>query len=321
MAPGRGRRGVLNWRAMNATTSAGGPAPPRRLSLVLHPRRDVGEAVERVRSWAAAAGVALACADDPRLPSEVERRDEASLAHDADLVLALGGDGTMLGALRLAAPLGIPVLGANLGRLGYLTEVDGEHLGDALDALAEGSFAVERRFALRATWTQDGALNSRVAYNDVVLSRVPGHGQAALGLSVDGQLLVRYASDGVIAATPSGSTAYSFAAGGPIVSPQTRAMIVTPDAPHGLFNRAVVLGDDESLGIEVLPSSAPVALEVDGRLLAEVQPGWSMEVAPEPQPALVVRLGSAGFAERARRKLGITDPAALADFDLAGHQR
>jgi NAD+ kinase len=174
---------------------------------------------------------------------------------------------------------------------------------------------------LLARWVQDGAHREHVAFNDVVLSRVPGRGQALLALSVDGQLLVRYASDGVIAATPAGSTAYSYAAGGPIVSPQTRAMIVTPDAPHGLFNRAVVLGDDECLGVEVLLSSAPVAVEVDGRLLVEAQAGWNVEVTPNPYPALVVRLGSAGFAERARRKLGITDPAALADYDLAGHER
>ena len=106
---------------------------------------------------------------------------------------------------------------------------------------------------LRATWGPDRV--EHVAFNDVVLSRVPGRGQALLALSVDGQLLVRYASDGVIAATPAGSTAYSYAAGGPIVSPQTRAMIVTPDAPHGLFNRAVVLGAEERLGVEVLPTA------------------------------------------------------------------
>ena len=174
---------------------------------------------------------------------------------------------------------------------------------------------------LRARWQQDGARREHVAFNDVVLSRVPGRGQALLALHVDGQLLVRYASDGVIAATPAGSTAYSYAAGGPIVSPQTRAMIVTPDAPHGLFNRAVVLGDEESLGVEVLPSSAPVAVEVDGQLLVQAEPGWKVEVTPNPWSALVVRLGSAGFAERARRKLGITDPAALANFDFAGHER
>jgi NAD+ kinase len=306
---------------MSATTPVRHLAPPRRLSLVLHPRRDVRAAIECVSRWAETTGVELAGLDDPRMPDAIRRCDEAGLARACDLVLALGGDGTMLGALRLAAPLGVPVLGVNLGRLGYLTEVDGEYLPEALQAIAGGAFAVEERFVLLAAWRQDSRLREEVAYNDVVLSRVPGRGQAALALAVDGQLLVRYASDGVIAATPAGSTAYSFAAGGPLVSPQTRAMVVTPDAPHGLFNRAVVLGDDERLGVEVLPSSAPVALEVDGRLLTQVEPGWSMEVTSNPSPALVIRLGSAGFAERARRKLGITDPAALADFDLAGHER
>jgi NAD+ kinase len=306
---------------MSATTPVALSDPPRRLSLVLHPRRDVRAAIECVTRWAGRNGIELAGLDDPRLPDGVPRCDEAGLARACDLVLALGGDGTMLGALRLAAPLGVPVLGVNLGRLGYLTEVDGERLPEALQAIADGAFGVEERFVLLAAWREDGRLRQQAAYNDVVLSRVPGRGQAALALSVDGQLLVRYASDGVIAATPAGSTAYSFAAGGPLVSPQTRAMIVTPDAAHGLFNRAVVLGDDERLGVEVLPSSAPVALEVDGQLLTQVEPGWSMEVVPNPRSALVIRLGSAGFAERARRKLGITDPAGLADFDLAGHER
>jgi NAD+ kinase len=209
------------------------------------------------------------------------------------------------------------VLGANLGSVGYLTEVGGDRLPDALDALAAGRFAVEERFALTATWCDNGRARERVAYNDVVLSRVPRHGQARLGLSVDGELLVRYASDGVIAATPLGSTGYSFAAGGPMVSPQTRALVVTPDAPLGLFNRSVILGHDERLGIEVLPASAPVALEVDGQLMARATAGWRMEVALTAAPALVVQLGAAGFAARARRKLPITDGAAVADLGLA----
>jgi NAD+ kinase len=306
---------------MDATAPARATAAPRRVSLVLHPRRDVASAVTFVEEWAHGAGVELAAVEDERLPGSVRRCGQSELARECDLVLALGGDGTMLGAIRLAAPLGVPVLGVNLGRLGYLTEVDGEKLPKALKAVGAGAFAIEERSALSATWEEDGEPRERVAYNDVVLSRVPGRGQAALGLRVDGQLLVRYASDGVIAATPAGSTAYSFAAGGPIVSPQTSAMIVTPDAPHGLFNRAVVLGDDERLGIEVLPTSAPLAVEVDGQLITQVEPGWSIEVALAAQPALVVRLGEAGFAERARRKLGITDPAGLADFDLATHER
>jgi NAD+ kinase len=306
---------------MTVTPPAGPSAPPRRLSLVLHPRRDVTAAVRLVCEWAQQTGVMLSGPEDERFLPIVEPRPASDLARESDMFLALGGDGTFLGALRLAAPAGVPVLGVNLGRLGYLTEVDGKLLPTALRALATAEFTVEERFALKASWREDGLAREHVAYNDVVLSRVPGHGQAALGLSVDGELLVRYASDGVIAATPVGSTGYSFAAGGPIVSPRTRAMVVTPDAPHGLFNRAVVLGDDEALGVEVLPTSAPVALEADGQLMTQVQPGWRMQIMPNPWSALVVRLGSTGFAERARRKLGITDPAALADFDLAGHER
>jgi NAD+ kinase len=204
--------------------------------------------------------------------------------------------------------------------VGYLTEVGGDQLADALQALAAGSFAIEERFALTVTWRERERERERVAYNDVVLSRVPRHGQARLGLSVDGELLVRYASDGVIAATPLGSTGYSFAAGGPLISPQTRAMVVTPDAPHGAFNRSVVLGHGERLAIAVLPASAPVSLEIDGQLMTRAQPGWLIAVAPAATPALVVRLGSAGFAERARRKLLITDAAAVADLGLTRQQ-
>jgi NAD+ kinase len=164
-------------------------------------------------------------------------------------------------------------------------------------------------------------VDAQIAYNDVVVTRVPGRGQAALGLRIDGELLVRYASDGVIVATPQGSTAYAFAAGGPLVSPRAKGMIVMPDAPHGLFNRAVVLAEGERLGIEVLRTSAPVSIERDGRLLGHADAGATLEILAHPNAARVMRVHSGGFAERARRKLGITDPAGLADFDLAGHER
>src|SRR5258705_7857584 len=167
---------------MSATTPVGLSDPPRRLSLVLHPRRDVRAAIDCVTRWAGTNGIELAALDDPRMPDAVPRCDEAGLARACDLVLALGGDGTMLGALRLAAPLGVPVLGVNLGRLGYLTEVDGERLPEALQAIADGAFGVEQRFVLLAAWRQDGQLREEAAYNDVVLSRVPGRGQAALAL-------------------------------------------------------------------------------------------------------------------------------------------
>jgi NAD+ kinase len=292
----------------------------RSLALVLRPERDLDRALEQVRAWATSEGVELFGAEgDPRLPEGIAHRPEAALADGCGAVLALGGDGTMLGAMRVAAPQGVPVLGVNLGRLGYLTEVDAAHLGRALLALGRGEYTIEPRTGLALAPREGQA--GQVAYNDVVLTRVPGRGQAALALRIDGELLVRYASDGVIAATPQGSTAYAFAAGGPLVSPRAQGMIVMPDAPHGLFNRAVVLAEGERLGIEVLPTSAPVSIERDGRLLGHAEPGARLEILAHPNAARVVRVQPGGFAERARRKLGITDPAGLADFDLAGHER
>jgi NAD+ kinase len=292
----------------------------QHVAVVLRPERDLHQALEEIRVWAAETGVALVGAEgDPRLPEGVARRPEASLAAGCDVVLALGGDGTMLGGLRVAAPHGVPVLGINLGTLGYLTEVDAAHLPGALSALRAGKYAIEERTGLALA--PGNGVEAQIAYNDVVLSRVPGRGQAALGLRIDGELLVRYASDGVIAATPQGSTAYAFAAGGPLVSPRAQGMIVMPDAPHGLFNRAVVLAEGERLGIEVLATSAPVSIERDGQLLGHAEPGASVQILAHPHAASVVRVHAGGFAERARRKLGITDAAGLADFDLAGHER
>lgn len=296
------------------------PIPVRTLGLALRPERDLADALGQVFAWAEDHEVGLVGVEgDARLHDAVARRPEALLAEDCDVVLALGGDGTMLGALRVAAPHWVPVLGVNLGTLGYLTEVDATHLHGALAALQRGAYTIERRSGLILAAREDIA--AQAAYNDVVLTRVPGRGQAALALYVDGELLARYASDGVITATPQGSTAYAFAAGGPLVSPRAHGMIVMPDAPAGLFNRAVVLADGESLGIQVLPTSAPVSIERDGQLLGHAEPGARLEITVRPAAARVVRVHPGGFAERARRKLGITDPAGLADFDLAGHER
>jgi NAD+ kinase len=252
----------------------------RRIGLVLRPQCDLRDPLQQIERWAEEVGVALVGVDsDERLPASIERASEQILAVGCDAVLALGGDGTMLAALALAAPRAVPALGINLGRLGYLAEVDYEHLDRALTALGKGDYFVEGRAALVLRPMADADLKTAHGFNDVVFSRVPGRGQAALELRVDDELLVRYSSDGVIVATAQGSTAYSFAAGGPLVSPRASGMIITPDAPHGLFNRSVVVTEHEHLTVELLPGAA-VSVEVDGRLW--VMPSAALNSACPP---------------------------------------
>jgi NAD+ kinase len=291
--------------------------PIHRAGLILRPARDLREVIDKVVGWGAGAGIdVIGLSDETRLPASVKRLTAAELPAACDVVLALGGDGTILGALRLAAPAGVPVLGVNLGTLGFLAELDAAHLEHGLRALQSGGYRVEGRTAMALNPVRAARAATTVAYNDVVLSRVPGRGQANLGLRIDGELLARYSSDGIIVATPQGSTAYSFAAGGPLISPRAHGMVLTPDAPHGLFNRSVVLAEHERLDVEVLASSAPVSLELDGQLLDTLEPGAMLEILALPDTAKVVRVQPGGFADRARRKLGITDPAGLADHDV-----
>jgi NAD+ kinase len=201
----------------------------RSVGLVLHPQRDSAEAVEAVLGWATRKEITvfgiedeirrLNCAAVPVTAEELGRR--------CDLVVSLGGDGTMLRAMRLADRQRAPVLGVNLGKLGFLAEVDVPDLPGALSAIDSEQFTIEPRLAI------DGALGAQAitAFNDVAVVRVPGQGSAMVAVHVDGEPFVSYACDAVVVATPTGSTAYSFSAGGPIVSPAVEALLVTPAAP------------------------------------------------------------------------------------------
>jgi NAD kinase len=177
-----------------------------------------------------------------------------------DLVVSLGGDGTMLRAVRLADRQRAPVLGVNLGKLGFLAEVDVPNLPGALAAIDSKQFILESRRAI------DGALGARAitAFNDVAAFRVPGQGSAMVAVHVDGQPFVSYACDAVVVATPTDSTACGFSAGGPIVSPAVEALLVTPAAPHSAYNRGVVISAQDTVTLEILASSGRLAVKVDG---------------------------------------------------------
>jgi NAD+ kinase len=279
------------------------------VGLVLHPDRDCGGAVGSVLDWAARREIEvlgvdteirrLACTATPVSTEEMRRR--------ADLIVSLGGDGTMLRAMRLADGQRFPVLGVNLGKLGFLAEVDVPDLPGALSAIDSHQFSTEPRLAVDAM-IGDRAIT---AFNDIVFVRFPGQRTAAVAVRAEGGHFVSYAADAIVVATPTGSTAYSFSAGGPIVSPAVEALVVTPVAPHSAYNRGLVLSPDERLALEVLPGSGPLAVEADGNVSANVIPGDRISLLPRPGAAHVVRLGRTTFYERARRKLRLTDSAEL----------
>ncbi|MHB9863508.1 NAD(+)/NADH kinase [Streptomyces sp. YIM S03343] len=277
------------------------------VGLVLHPERTCAPTVEAVVGWSRARGTKVLglAAEVARIGCEAIPVEAEEMATSADLMISLGGDGTMLRAMRLATAGHAPVLGVNVGRLGFLAEVDIPELPAALDAIDAHRFTVENRSGVHARF----GTAQETALNDVVLVRSPGHKSAAVAVRVQGEPFVAYTADAVVVATPTGSTAYSFSAGGPIVSPNAEGLLITPVAPHAAFNRSVFLSSGERLDLEVLPHSGDLAVEADGLLAGHVAPGDSVQVTMLPAAARVVRLGHTTFYQRAQRKLRLTGSA------------
>jgi NAD+ kinase len=284
------------------------------VGLVLHPKRDSAEAVQAILRWAETRDIPVY-----GLKEEVTRLNCAAigvsdqeLARRSELIVSLGGDGTMLRAMRLTDRTNASILGVNLGKLGFLAEVDVPDLPAALSAIDAHEYTIEPRLAIDATFGEHRV----TAFNDAVVVRVPGNGGSALvAVNVAGHPFVSYAADAVIVATPTGSTAYSFSAGGPIVHPALEALLLTPASPHSPYNRGFVLSVDDEVALELLPSSGRLAIEVDGQVQGYAVPGDRLELRARPGAARVVRLGRTTFYQRARRKLRLTDSAEISDGD------
>jgi NAD+ kinase len=281
-----------------------------RIGLVLHPVRNCGGAVGQVAAWTSTHDVELvaAAADVERLGLRgVTPVDLEELAGSVDGLIALGGDGTLLGAMRLVAAKPVPVLGVNFGRLGFLTEVEARALDGPLTAMAEGRSTIEPRSCLVVR----GPGWEAVAFNDVVLARVPGQGQVEGVLSVAGRRYGRYRCDSLIAATPMGSTAYNYAAGGPVMSPGAAGVLVTPSAPMSGISRTVVVGPGEPLSLEI--TGGRPAMEVDGVYSGECAVGDVIDVTTRPDAGLLVRIDDSLAADRSRVKLSLLDLPLLPD--------
>lgn len=300
---------------MAPTVSWVHPGSVGRLGLVVHPSRDTVEQAQLVQRWAADHGKTVIGlrTDATRLPQGVETVGEREFAETVDAVVSLGGDGTMLGALRLVVGRKVPVLGVNLGHLGFLVELEPRELPGALERIAVGDFTVEPHLCLRTQLRAGSEHREAVAFNDIALARTPGKGTVTAALSVADQRIGYLRGDAVVLSTPTGSTAYSYAAGGPVVSPGADALLVTPVAPMSGINRPIVLGVDEPVRLELLEKSGPPTVEIDGIASGELPPGSVIEVRAEREAGYVIRLDAAGHGRRSRVKLSLLDLPLLPD--------
>jgi NAD+ kinase len=287
----------------------------QKVGVVVHPGRPPAvELGKLLAEWAGEHGIELRTLVSERgcIGEDVPCVEPEDFAPGLNLVVAVGGDGTLLRALGMVLTEQVPALGVNAGRLGFLAEVEPHDLGAALDAVWAGRYRVERRTTLEARVLVDGRqIAEDLAVNDVVLEKAARERLAAVAVSLGdgGGPFARYAADGVMVASPTGSTAYSFSAGGPIVSPRLDALLLTPIAPHMVFNRSLVLHPDEAVHMEVLPDN-PVIESVDGRPARELPPGAVVEVRRGRYDALLVRIGRADFYRLVRSKFRLADPAA-----------
>jgi NAD+ kinase len=283
----------------------------RRVALVVHPARPVDGALETLTRWAAAHGV-----DVVQLAVDGDRhRDVAPLGtvEDGDLVVAVGGDGTVLAALRAAAAKGAPVLGVACGSLGALTAVAAEQLADKLGRVWDGEWTARSLPALSIR-SADG--RQEWAANDFVVVR-RGAGQLVADVAVDDELYARVAGDGVVVATALGSSAYSMAAGGPVLAAGTAAFVVTPLAMHGGSAPPLVVPGDAVVSVEVRPGFAGFDVEIDGR--QRVGEARRFELALHPDKLTLVTFGTAGrgLSGLRERRLITDSPRVLARDDRA----
>ncbi len=229
--------------------------------------------------------------------------DLKSLRHAVDLLLVFGGDGTMLGVARQAAGSPTPILGINIGGLGFLTAVPSTGLEEALDHLWRGEYRLEPRTLLEAE-AHCGQRRLRLsALNDLVVSRVHTARLIELEVSVDGDPVTRYRCDGLILSTPTGSTAYSLAAGGAVIFPTARVIALTPISPHTLSNRSLILPHTSIVRVTSCSASGSTLLSADGQITTELGEGDTVVIRQSPRSVQLVHLADSSFFQALRHKL------------------
>ena len=269
-------------------------------------QESIGEELDRLASWLEERGVQVSC---DRSAAELMRDppaafDRAELAAAVDLVVVLGGDGTLLSVARSAGEADVPVLGINYGSLGFLTSTTRDELYAGLEKVLAGRYSTNSRMMLRARIDDpsDGAI-TRDVLNDAVVNKTSLARIVELEMSVNGEFVSRYRADGLIVATPTGSTAYSLAAGGPIVMPEVEAIVVCPISPHSLGNRPLVLPGDASVQVRLMSADQDIVLTLDGQEGIELRPEQPVSVERSPNRFTLVHTGPRSHFELLRTKL------------------
>jgi len=283
------------------------PASYKTIGIFSRPRRPAVEGVvPQVLDWLGARGVRVICDQETTrcLGSGDAPMTRAEIVAQADLLLVLGGDGTTLAAAREAAPAGVPILPINLGGLGFLTSFTMEELYPALEDALMGRAAINERVMLFAERVHDGAvLTQQCMLNDAVVHKGTLGRMIELELHIDGGFVCRYRADGLIVATPTGSTAYSMSAGGPIVHPAVESIQLTPICPHTLSDRPVVVNDRSEIELRLGQSNDSVFLTMDGQIGVPLKDGDRVRITRAKQRLKLIHPPSKSYFEILRNKL------------------
>jgi NAD+ kinase len=278
----------------------------RRVVVLAKPGTPEGQRIARELSfWLRERGVAVRF-DDTTGRANV-RRDRTggdAIPAGTDLVIVAGGDGTLLSAARLAGPRGIPILGVNFGGLGFLTELQPEELYSALEHVLRGDFDIDERETLRVRFRRGRKLLGEYALlNDAVVTKSALARMLVIELRIDGTLVATYTSDGLIVASPTGSTAYNLSAGGPILDPRMSAFVVAPICPHAMSYRPLVVPGSVQIELTLRGVTEEAYLTLDGQVGFPMRQLDAIEVDRHPRAVRLVRVAGRGFFEILQRKL------------------
>ena len=279
----------------------------KRVGLVANSEKfNCHPAVRMAASLIAEAGRLVLCdkaTADLAGPKATLSADARELTQQADLILVFGGDGTMLRVAREVAGSNTPILGVNVGGLGFLTAVSSEQLPGALACVWSGDFVFEQRSLIEAGVQAHEKIVQQTALNDFVISRGTVPRLIELEVSVDDAVLTRYRCDGLIVSSPTGSTAYSLAAGGAIVSPNAEVFTLTPICPHTLSNRSVIVSLNSVVRVKVLSRRVETVLSADGQVQTQLSAGDTVEIRRSQRAVSLLRLVGSSFFETLRQKL------------------